>query len=137
MTNRVFCKEHSEEEVPKELCHVCLKEDEIASLKDEIASLKYELNNSQMFHCPHFLTTDGGHIACHKNFEKEIIQIRAQRDLLEKLFIEKRSENSAYSIEVLKLKNLLKEATDLIRSFDLSFQDKDWRNEFLSKINKG
>lgn len=29
-----------------------------------IEQLKYDLNNSLMFHCPHFLTTDNGYIAC-------------------------------------------------------------------------
>lgn len=46
-------------------------------LLTEIEELKYQLNNSEMFHCPHFLTNDSGGISCHKDFEKQIQEVLA------------------------------------------------------------
>jgi hypothetical protein len=47
----------------------------IAEKTLEIEELKYQLNNSQMFHCPHFLTNDSGGISCHKDFENQIQEV--------------------------------------------------------------
>lgn len=33
---------------------------------EEIKKLQEELNNSMNFHCPHFVTTDNGYVACNK-----------------------------------------------------------------------
>lgn len=46
-------------------------------LEEQIEELKYGLNNSQMFHCPHFLTTGGGHIACHKDLQGMVDKLKA------------------------------------------------------------
>ena len=97
----------------------------IAEKTLEIEELKYQLNNSEMFHCPQFLTNDSGGISCHKDFQKEIQQLQEQYDEL--ICVSLRQEEQ------------LKETVELMIELYGTFEDvHDYEpvSQFLAKIKK-
>jgi len=49
----------------------------VIQLQDKILELEKQLDYSKMFHCPHFVTTDNGYIACNKGFN-ELEKVKKQ-----------------------------------------------------------
>ena len=45
---------------------------QVNQLKQEIAELKEQLNNSNNFHCPHYLTNDSGTVSCHHDMKAQL-----------------------------------------------------------------
>jgi len=109
----------------------------VKTLIDKINQLEKELDYSKMFHCPNFLTTDNGYIAC--NLDKHLLQ----KELDEALDIIEFFKANEYLNNFNKNKKLLDEARVIIDDllpyvFGLTESSEIYKNakKFLAKVKK-
>jgi hypothetical protein len=86
----------------------------------EIETLKEKLDYSKMFHCPNFVTTDNGYIAC--NLDKHLLQ----KELDEAMVLLRIAK-----IEMDSWRNLTELDADSI------FEWYDGYKQFLAKVKRG
>lgn len=79
----------------------------IQALEAENKLLKEDLNNSKHFHCPHFVTTDNGYVACDLGRPGLQDKLREVIEALEKLRIERGLNKSGCDMDFIIVKTFL------------------------------
>ena len=64
-----------------------LRDEIITRLEQQIESLQKQLNDSKMFHCPHYLTDGSGNISCDLFYPEQlqsVAQVKSENEQLQK-----------------------------------------------------